>query len=180
MRKLGLSFLALALGACATTRDNLPPIQPVAQVELPRYMGDWYVIANIPPWIEQGAHNSVENYRLDEDGNIPTTFTYRKDAYDGPLKTLHSKGFVVDPDSKARWGVQFIWPIKAEYLIAWLADDYSQVIVARNARDYVWVMARTPVISDADYAALRERVQALGYDISKLNRVPQRWPDPGR
>lgn len=180
MRTLGLSFLALALGACATTRDNLPPIQPVAHVELPRYMGDWYVIANIPPWIEQGAHNSVENYRLDEDGNIPTTFTYRKDAYDGPLKTLRSKAFVVDHDSNARWGVQFIWPIKAEYLIAWLADDYSQVIVARNARDYVWVMARTPVVSDADYAALRERVRALGYDTSKLGRVPQRWPDPGR
>ncbi len=106
-------------------------------------MGDWYVIANIPSRFERGAHNAVENYRLTADGTIPTTFSYRKDGFEGKLKTVRSKAFVQDPVSNAVWGVQFIWPIKAEYLIAHLDDAYTRTVIARNKRDDVWIMART-------------------------------------
>ena len=40
-----------------------PPIPVVAHVDLERFMGDWYVIANIPTFVEKGAHNAVESYR---------------------------------------------------------------------------------------------------------------------
>lgn len=169
----------LLAGAAVAKKDDLPPITPVAEVDLQRYMGNWYVIANIPPGIEKGAHNSVENYRLNKDGEIPTTFTYRDDGFDGKLKTLESKAFV-ESESNAVWGVQFIWPFRAEYLIAWLDADYTRVIVARNKRDYLWLMARTPTIPDEEYEALKQRIAALGYDLAKLNKVPQRWPDPPR
>lgn len=57
-----------------------------------------------------------------------------------------------------------------------LKDDYSQTIVARDARDYTWVMARAPTISQADYDALLARVKALGYPASSIRKVPQAWP----
>ncbi len=41
-----------------------------------------------------------------------------------------------------------------------------------NARDYVWIMARKPDISDAAYAALVQKVSDMGYDTKKLRRVP--------
>ena len=69
--------------------------------------------------------------------------------------------------------MQFVWPFKSEYAIAYLNEDYTQTIIARSARDYVWIMARTPQISDADYQKLESRVAALGYDTAKLRRVPQ-------
>jgi apolipoprotein D and lipocalin family protein len=34
-------------------------------------------------------------------------------------------------------------------------------------------MARTQSISDADYAAHVERLRTLGYDVTKLRKVPQ-------
>ena len=43
---------------------------------LERFMGDWYVIANIPTPLEKGAHNAVESYRLDSNGTVATTFTF--------------------------------------------------------------------------------------------------------
>lgn len=182
LRKLHLFLAILSFSACATSmsKTETPALPTVNHVDLQRYVGRWYVIANIPPSVEKDAYNSVEEYRIDEDGNIPTVFTFRKGGFDGKLKTLESKGFVKNTQTNAEWGVRFIWPIKAEYLIAWLAEDYSQVIVARSKRDYVWIMARTPTISDRDYSALQGRVAAMGYDTSLLNRVPQRWPDPGR
>ena len=68
--------------------------------------------------------------------------------------------------------MQFIWPIKAEYRIAYLNEDYTQTVIARNARDYVWIMARTPTISDAEYEKLTSFTAKLGYDLSKLRKVP--------
>ncbi|NKF23689.1 lipocalin family protein [Solimonas marina] len=175
-RAAAITVLLSTLAACATTAQ--PPIETVPKVELSRYVGDWYVIANIPPGIEKPACNSIEHYELADDGSIATTFTYHKKRPDGPLKTLHSTAYVDDHDSNARWGVQFIWPFRAQYLIAWLADDYSQVIVARDKRDYVWYMARTPSVSDADMKAAEARIAAMGYDITQLHHVPQVWPAP--
>jgi apolipoprotein D and lipocalin family protein len=72
--------------------------------------------------------------------------------------------------------MQFIWPIKAEYLIAYVDEQYTQTIIARSARDYVWIMARTPQIADEEYRGLLDKVANLGYDMTKVQRVPQQWP----
>jgi len=166
------SVAALLLAGCAA---SLPPLATVDHVELERFMGDWYVIANIPTFMEKGAHNAVESYRLDDDGSIATTFTFRADAFDGPPKEYHPRGFVRNTQTNAEWGMQFVWPVKSEYLITWLSEDYSQTVVARNKRDYVWIMARTPQIPEADYARMVEHIAASGYDTSKLVKVPQSW-----
>lgn len=140
--------LSLTLTACSPAK---PPLPLVDKVDLQRFMGDWYVIANIPTFIEKGAHNAVESYRLNPDGSIATTFTFRADSFQGPLKRYKPTGFVFDQKSNAVWGMRFIWPIKADYRITYLKPDYSQTIIGREARDYVWIMARTPQIPEADY-----------------------------
>ncbi len=152
-----------------------PELEPVDHVDLERFMGDWYVIANIPTFLEKGAHNAVETYTLNEDGTVATRFTYRDGAFDGKEKEYNPKGFVKDDGSNALWGMRFIWPIKADYRIVYLTPDYSQTIIGRNKRDFVWVMARTPSIPEADYAAIVERIDSMGYDVTKLSKVPQRW-----
>ena len=170
-RRLGLLTLTLMLAACSSS----PAIPVVERVELERFMGDWYVIANIPTAPERGAHNAVESYRLEQDGTIATTFTFRDGSFDGPEKVMRPRGFVRDSTSNAVWGMQFVWPIKAEYLIAHVDPQYTETIIARSRRDYVWIMARTPQIPERDYARLVQKVAELGYDTSRLERVPQRW-----
>src|SRR5512147_1207850 len=160
-----MSLLSL-LGAC---RSSHPPITTAAAVELERFMGDWYVIANIPTSLERGAHNAVESYRLDSDGSIPTTFTFRDGAFDAKLKRYCPRGFVRDASSNAVWDMQFIWPIKADYRIVYVSPDYQHTIIGREKRDNVWVMARTPQIGDAELAHLRERVAKEGYDMTKFS-----------
>ncbi len=153
----------------------LPPIATVSRVELERFMGDWYVIASIPTFIEVGAHNAIESYRLDPDGSIGTTFTFRAGAFEGPQKRYTPRGFVRDRTSNAVWDMQFIWPFKADYRIAYLNSDYSQTVIGRERRDYLWIMARTPEMPPADYARIVEFAGQQGYDVSKLQKVPQRW-----
>jgi apolipoprotein D and lipocalin family protein len=166
-----LSMLAL-LGCQGAPK---PPLETAEYVEIERFMGDWYVIANIPTFLEDGAHNAVESYRLDEDGSIDTTFTFRKGGFDGPLKHYNPKGFVEDKSSNAIWGMQFIWPIKADYRVMYLDENYSQTVIGREKRDYVWIMARTPSISAADYHRILAMLEEQGYDIDQVQKVPQRW-----
>jgi apolipoprotein D and lipocalin family protein len=172
-RLAGVVLLATMLSACSSA----PTIPTAKDVDLPRFMGDWYVIANIPTWPERDAYNAIESYKLDPDGSIATTFTFRKGAFDGPEKVMRPRGFVTDEKSNAVWGMQFVWPIKAEYLISHVDAGYTETIIARSSRDYVWIMARKPVLSEADYARLVQMVADLGYDMSKLQKVPQRWGD---
>nr|WP_199043102.1 lipocalin family protein [Dyella sp. ASV24] len=162
----------LPLAGCASSSGSFP-IAPVAHVDVPRFMGDWYVIAAIPTRFERNAYGAVESYRLQPDGRVQTTFRYRAGAMDGELKTMHATGFVRDNTGNAVWGMQFVWPIKAEYIIAWLDPGYQSVIIARNKRDYVWIMARTPTLPRPQYDLLVERVSAMGYDTRQLRRVPQ-------
>ncbi len=162
-------LLALAgLSACSSTQPTLPIVE---HVDLPRFMGDWYVIANIPTSIEKEAYNAVESYQMPKPGRIETTFRFNKGGLDGPQKVYTPVGFVRDHPSNAIWGMRFIWPIKAEYLVTWLDDDYTQTIIGRSKRDYVWIMARTPFISDEEYQRMVDYIESVGYDISKLRKV---------
>jgi apolipoprotein D and lipocalin family protein len=173
IKVLTMGFLSLLAGC----RSSLPPISHAPEVDLARFMGDWYVIANIPTALERGAHNAVESYKLDTDGTIATTFTFRDGAFDGKVKRYCPRGFVGDDPSKALWGMRFVWPIKADYRIVYVSPDYQHTIIGRQKRDNVWIMARTPRISDAELEDLRQRVARESYDMSKLELVPQQWPE---
>lgn len=167
-----LMVFALFFGGCATMKQ--PPIPTVDHVDIDKFLGSWYIIASIPTFFEKNAYNAVESYEQNSDGTIKTTFTFHKGSFDGPLKTMRPTGFIRD-SSNAVWGMRIFWPIRSEYLIAHLNGDYSEAIIARNARDHVWIMARKPQISEADYSRLVQHAGALGYDIAKIQRVPQRW-----
>jgi apolipoprotein D and lipocalin family protein len=150
----------------------------VPRLDLDRYMGDWYVIAAIPTWMERDVWNAVESYSLRADGRIQTDYRHRRGGFDGPLKTYRPVGTVRPGTGNAVWGMQFLWPFQAEYVVAWLDDEYRTAIVGRSRRDYVWIMARAPTLDEAQYRQLSARVAAMGYDTVRLRRVPQRWPEP--
>ncbi|WP_133500723.1 lipocalin family protein [Cognatilysobacter terrigena] len=175
MRTLRLLVASvLALAGCAHTP---PTVTPVAQVDLQRFMGDWYVIAHIPSYPERDAYNAVESYSLRPDGRVQTHFRYRSGSFDAPVRTMDPVGTVQPGTGNAVWGMQFVWPIQAEYVIADLSPDYTLTIIARSKRDYAWIMARTPTISDAAYADAVQRLKQMGYRTDGLRRVPQRWPE---
>ncbi len=164
--------VAFGLTACAAKG---PEMQTVDYVDLDRFMGPWYVIANIPTFLEKEAYNAVETYSLNDDGTIDTRFEFRKGSFDGDKKEFNPKGFITDTETNALWGMRFIWPIKADYRIVYLDDDYTQTVIGRQKRDFVWVMARTPTIPEEDYEKIMSFVESLGYDMSKVQKVPQQW-----
>lgn len=167
-----MTLACVALLAGCQTAPTMPPLRTVPQVDLQRFMGDWYVVAHIPTLVEKDAYNAIESYRLNDDGSIGTTFRFNQDGMDGKVKKYAMTGHVVNTATNAEWAMQFAWPIKADYKIVYLDEDYQETIVGRDQRDYVWVLSRSPNLSSTDFDALLSRVRNMGYELNLLRRVP--------
>src|ERR1700760_367363 len=102
------AFLILALLFLSGCSSMKQPLTPVPHVDLPRYMGDWYVIANIPYFAEKGCFDSIESYAARPDGNIDNWFTCRKGSFEAPMKRKASAlATVKDTETNATWSVRF-------------------------------------------------------------------------
>ena len=192
MRNLLLaSFAAVLLSACGGVQLKPDSTVPLAKdIDLARYMGDWYVIAHIPTKRDASSHNAMENYTLNADGSIATTYRNRLDGFGGQKKLLTPTAFVVPDTGNALWGMRFQipgtsipWPVQYEYRIAHVdassdAAAYSETIIARSQKDFLWLFSRSPQMSDADLTRYSQLIASWGYDVSKLSRVPQQWPNP--
>lgn len=165
-----VGFVA-GLAACSVMPSKDLPRED--NIDIQRFMGDWYVIAHIPPSASDDSYNSIENYRFEAPDIVRTTFTYNEGSFDGEEKKMEPTGFIEPDTGNAVWGMQFIWPFKLEYVVSYVDTDYDTTIIARSARDYVWLMSRQPTMSEDEYATMRQRIAALGYDLSKLRKVPQ-------
>jgi apolipoprotein D and lipocalin family protein len=153
---------------------NLPPQTTVSKVEIPRFMGKWYVIANIPTILEKNAFGATETYIWNsEKKRIDVDFRFNKNSFDGPEKKIPQKAFIYNAETNSEWRVQPIWPLKFAYLIVDLAPDYSDTIIGVPNREHVWIMARSPKLSDSRYRELLSKVKGFGYDLEKLQKVPQ-------
>ena len=165
-----LKSIIIALVSLVSACSSQQSITTVEYVDIERFMGDWYVIANIPTYFERDAYNPLESYRLDTDGSIATKFSFNAGSFDGEKKVYQPRAFITEPSTNAVWGMQFIWPIKADYRIVYLDDDYQTTVIGRNNLDYVWIMSRSPQMTEQRYTELERFVGALGYDPKLLIR----------
>lgn len=172
-RLAAASLLAAALLSPAHAAEDLPPLQPAAKVDLERYMGRWYVLANIPYFAERGKVGAYAEYRPRDDGRVDDLYYARDGSFEKETELTEGIGWVVDTDSNARWKVQFYWPVTADYLILYVSDDYRYALIGHPSRDYAWIFAREPEIPEWTYAGLLARLAAHHYDVSRLRRVPQ-------
>ena len=132
---------------------------------------------DIDPAAFRAALPSVWIYRLDEDGTIATTFTFRKGGFDGEKKVYTPRGYIVDEESNALWGMQFLWPFKGDYRIIYLDEASTTTVIGRQKRDYVWLMARSPEPPEAAYQRAVEAIRASQRPLVVSGRGARRAAD---
>ena len=167
-----LSPLFLLCG-CMSTAPKKAPLKTVDHVDLPRFMGGWYVIGTIPWIVEKNNVGTMDIYKMRPDGRIGITYAFHKKDLSAKRQEMHAIGTVLNKKTNARWGVQFIWPFKAPYLVIDLAPDYSSTTIGYPSRDLIWIMARTPTLSESTYQSLLQKASSQGYDIKRIVKVPQ-------
>lgn len=174
-RTAGLLWVLVTAGCgpATTERLHLPPLETVAHVDLSRYVGTWFEIANFPQSFQRGCTATTATYTLRPDGEIDVLNRCRKGSIDGKEKTALGRARVVDRATNAKLEVSFFRPFWGDYWIVDLADDYSYAVVGHPGRDYLWILSRTPTMPGATYESIVQRLKARGYETSRLVRTLQ-------
>ena len=173
-----LTILFIIIKGCISSDKGVQPkMDTVNYVDLERFMGDWYVIANIPTILEKRATNATESYKLDKDGSIKTTFTYYKDSPEGEKVVTNPRGFVVDTTTNAEWRMRFFRLLNFPFYIIHLDEDYTNTVIGMPSRKYVWIMSRLPYMEETTYSSILLELAKIGYDTSLIQRVMQDWDE---
>lgn len=149
-------------------KDNYQLLDVVKQVDLDKYMGEWYEIARMPAHFEKECYRATATYSKNEDGTINVVNTCHKNDVNGPLKVVTGKAFIADKETNAKLKVQFFWPFKGDYWILDIGDSYEYALVGEPSRKNMWILSRTSEISLEALQSLVERANSKGFDTEKL------------
>lgn len=148
------------------------PLRLARDVDLERFMGDWYVIAGVPTALERQAYNIRESYRLLDHDRVAVTYSFNRGGPNGRYRVFRPTARVASDSGNVVWRMQFVWPFRSDYRIVYVDRDYSHAIIGREKRDHVAIMARTPALPPDEYFDLVRLVREQGFDTSRLRHVP--------
>ena len=157
----------VGLTGCRSTRQSVD-LTPVTNVDLPRYLGQWYEIARFDHWFERGMSHTKANYAMREDGDIQVVNTGLKD---GKIKTSTGRAKLTDQEGLLR--VSFFWPFYGDYRILWLNENYHHALVGGSDPGYLWILSRTPAINEESKNIILTEAKRRGYDTERLIWVEQ-------
>jgi apolipoprotein D and lipocalin family protein len=156
-----LTILLFTLLAAPATVTN----KPVHKIDLNRFAGKWYSLYSIPTMFDKGTHETTTNYVLNKDGYYNVTTVAKKE--DNEAHTYTSKLYP-EKDCCGEMKAQFIWPIKVDYWIVDIADDYSWVVVGHPDHKFLFIMARKPEMDKKLHDDIVEKCKAMGYPVAEL------------
>ncbi len=170
------SLLAVAaLFGCAGTPRGLGPLKLVESLDVQRYLGRWYEIARFTKGFEKGITGATAEYSLRPDGRIQVLNSGFRGSLEGPYTQARGVAWVPDKKRPAALKVSFFWPFAGDYLVFGLDQEgYTWALVGSDSRDYLWFLARTPTVTDELYQQMRQLAEDQGYDLSGLDKVPQK------
>jgi apolipoprotein D and lipocalin family protein len=179
--KIPVLVLYLLLGfvlstACSSSQKSMK-MNVVKDVDLERYAGTWYEIARFSHRFERDLVGVTATYNLLSNGRIEVINQGYKYKLDGELKKAVGKAKVPNPEKPGHLKVSFFWIFYADYLILELdQENYQYVLIGSSSDKYLWILGRTPQMDSETYQMLVGRAAELGYDVDKLELVPQKIP----
>jgi apolipoprotein D and lipocalin family protein len=165
--------------AVSSNSAAVKPLQSIASLEVPRYMGTWYQVALYPnSFQKQCVSDTTATYSTNADGTVKVL--NRCMLADGKFETAEGQarpiGKLQDNTlAPAKLQVRFapawlswlpfVW---GNYWVISLPSDYRYVVISEPKREYLWVLSRTPSLSAADDALIRVQLTGQGFDLQKI------------
>jgi len=163
MKKIILIIFVMSIFSC---NKNFSSLKTVENVEIEKYCGLWYEIANYPNSFQKGCDCTTAEYTLSSKGYVKVVNRCIKE---GKQTEIEGKAFVVENSNNSKLKVQFFWPFKGDY---WIIDldtaNYKYAVVSESKQKYLWILYREKVMPDSLYNAIVERLKLNKFDISKI------------
>jgi apolipoprotein D and lipocalin family protein len=165
-----LLTLPVLLAGCMGMPEG---VRPVADFELDRYLGKWYEIARLDHSFERGLTRVTAEYSLREDGGVRVVnrgYSAEKQEWEEAA----GKAYFVEGEDLGYLKVSFFGPFYGAYVVFGLdSEAYQYAFISGPDTSYLWLLARTPTVSDEVLRQFTGRAAELGFDTDALIFVEQ-------
>jgi apolipoprotein D and lipocalin family protein len=174
MRHLKVFILpTLLLAGCAGTPVNAVP---VSGFEADKYLGTWYEVARLDNSFERGLSAVTATYSKRDDDGIKV-LNRGCNVAKGKWKDATGKAYFTEDETIGKLKVSFFGPFYGDYIVFDLGTpDYDHAYVSGGSSKYLWLLARTPQVSETRKADFIQKSKALGYETDTLIWVDHAAP----
>ena len=143
----------------------------IDSLDITRYMGRWYELARFDHPFERNMELVTANYTLQPDGTVEVInsgYNTRRGKFKqsrGVARTVAGRAGELE--------VTFFLNFWSPYKVLELAPDYSYALVGGNSDKYLWILSRTPRLSNAALSDILVKAEARGYDTDRLIWIMQ-------
>lgn len=147
-----------------------PMIPVVCNLDIQRYLGNWYEIGRLPMRSEKNLDYITAIYNLKKNGKIEVVNSgYKK----GKLKSVRGTAWAPNERCMGSLLVSFFKPFKSEYNVIMLEENYQYAVVMGDTRDRMWILSRTPEMEDKIYDMIIKFLDKNGFDTKKIINAKQ-------
>ena len=172
--RLLMIFSVLLIFSCTKTNSQMIDQTTVKELDLNRYLGTWYEIARFPHSFEKNLVGVTATYSLRDDGKIEVLNQGYKNTLDGEKSKAVGKAKIPNKLEPGKLKVSFFWIFYADYYVLELDENYQYAMIGSSSDKYFWILSRTPKMDPVIYEMLLEKARKRGYNLSKLEKVPQK------
>jgi len=174
MKKIVILTIALLiLPISVWTKDELPELRPVESLDVNRCTGTWFEIARLKYFFEKNVVAGTSTLLIRPNGDFRIINEGRKGSFTGKWVSAKGVAWRADKKSISRFKVRFFWPFYGQYWVIEVGKDYEYIVVGHPKRKHLWILSRTPQIDKSVYAGILERIKERGFDMSRLEEIPQ-------
>lgn len=148
-----------------THASQTADIAPVRNFSLEKYLGTWYEIARMPHRFERDLSDVKAEYTLRPDGKVKVVNTGWRD---GEIRRIEGVAEMKKDRDLGELQVSFFRPFYGDYRIIYLTPDYQVSVVTSDTRDYLWVLARKPVVAPEQLRESLKFAEKCGFPIKLL------------
>jgi lipocalin len=164
-------LLSYLLGLISCQSEN--KLHTVEEVNIERYEGKWYEIARLPNRFEKDLICVTATYTQREDGKIEVLNQGHKLNNHAVVKKIKGVAWIPNLKKQGQLKVRFFWPFAGDYWIISLDKNYQYALVGDPSRKYLWILARTKVLSDDVFNELLLKAEQSGFKTQYIVRVEQ-------
>jgi apolipoprotein D and lipocalin family protein len=178
------AWVPLASAQAPSGEISPAPLEAIASLDVPRYMGTWYEVAKYPNWFQKRCiANTSATYAVQPNGMLQVLNRCQKEdgSMSEALGAAKQVGDANSPKLEVRFApvwlsfLPFVW---GNYWVIDLDPQYQLAAVSEPSRKYLWILSRSKTVEPKAYDALLQRLKQQGFNLDAIEISKQATANP--
>jgi apolipoprotein D and lipocalin family protein len=178
------AWVPLVSAQVQSTEIPPAPLEAIASLDVPRYMGTWYEVAKYPNWFQKRCiANTSATYAVQPNGMLQVLNRCQKEdgSMSEALGAAKQVGDANSPKLEVRFApawlsfLPFVW---GNYWVIDLDPQYQLAAVSEPSRKYLWILSRSKTVEPKAYEALLQRLKQQGFNLDAIEISKQTTEKP--